>query len=136
MKKILFLTLLLSAVTAFADDAKNEWHNTTLSDATIKKIQAAKYEYKKCVVDEMQKPVYQEQESRRATEEIMKQCESVLSKMREVYFDEKVPEIIADRHLKQMRMQTTRDALQGMMFSEAARKSGNKPITKRESIYQ
>lgn len=124
MKKILFLTLLLSAVTAFADDAKNEWHNTTLSDETIKKIQDAKYQYKKCVVDEMKKPAYQEQESRRATEEIMKQCESVLSQMREVYLAEKVPEVIADRHLRQMRMQTTRNALQGMMFSEAARKSG------------
>jgi KaiC/GvpD/RAD55 family RecA-like ATPase len=124
MKKILFLTLLLSAVTAFADDAKNEWHNTTLSDATIKKIQEAKYQYKKCVVDEMQKPAHQEQESRRATDQIMKQCESVLARMREVYLAEKVPGIIADRHLKQMRMQTTRNALQGMMFNEAARKSG------------
>jgi len=123
MKKIFFLTLLLSTTTAFADDAKNEWHNTTLSDATIKKIQDAKYQYKKCVVDEMQKPAYQEQESRRATDQIMKQCESVLSQMREVYLAEKVPDIIADRHLKQMRMQTTRNALQGMMFNEAARKS-------------
>jgi hypothetical protein len=54
----------------------------------------------------------------------MKQCESVLSQMREVYLAEKVPDVIADRHLKQMRMQTTRNALQGMMFNEAARKSG------------
>lgn len=124
MKKILFLTVLLSAATTFADDAKNEWHNTTLSDATIKKIQDAKYQYKKCVSDEMQKTAHQEQESRQATEEIMKQCESVLSQMREVYLAEKVPGIIADRHLKQMRMQTTRNVLQGMMFGEAARKSG------------
>ncbi|MDO9270451.1 MAG: hypothetical protein Q7T96_15210 [Methylobacter sp.] len=124
MKKILFLTVLLSSATAFADDAKNEWHNTTLSDATIKKIQDAKYQYKKCVSDEMQKPAYQEQESRRATDAIMKQCESVLSQMREVYLAEKVPGTIADRHLKQMRMQTTRNVLQGMMFGEAARKSG------------
>jgi hypothetical protein len=54
----------------------------------------------------------------------MKQCESVLSQMREVYLAEKVPETIVDRHLKQMRMQTTRNALQGMIFSEAARKAG------------
>ena len=127
MKKILFLSLLLSAGTAFADDAKNEWHNTTLSDGTIEKIQAAKYEYKKCVGGEMQKSTYQELESRKATDAIMKQCESVLAKMREIYTDAKVPGVIADRHLKQMRMQTTREALQGMMFSEAARKAGNKP---------
>lgn len=124
MKKILFLTILLSAVTAFADDAKNEWHNTTLSDATIKKIQDAQYQYKKCVAGEMQKPTYQDQESRKATEAIMKQCEPVLSQMREIYLAERVPDTIADRHLKQMRMQTTRNVLQGMMFSEAARKSG------------
>ena len=127
MKKILFLSLLLLAGTAFADDAKNEWHNTTLSDATIEKIQAAKYEYKKCVGGEMQKSTYQSQDSRKATEAIMKQCESILSGMRVVYTDAKVPEVIADRHLKQIRLQTTREALQGMMFSEASRKSGNKP---------
>ena len=127
MKKILFLCLLLSAATAYSNDAKNEWHNTTLSEATIEKIQAAKFEYKKCVSDEMQKSAYQQQDSRNATEAIIKQCESVLAKMREVYTDAKVPEVIADRHLKQMRLQTTRDVLQNMMFSEASRKAGNKP---------
>jgi hypothetical protein len=125
MKNILFLSLLLSTGTAFSDDAKNEWHNTTLSDATIEKIQAAKYEYKKCVGGEMQKSTYQEQDSRKATDAIMKQCEAILAKMREVYADAKVPEVIADRHLKQVRTQTTREALQGMMFSEASRKAGN-----------
>ena len=125
MKKILFLALLLSAGTAFCNDAKNEWHNTTLSDATIEKIQAAKYEYKKCVGGEMQKSTYQLQDSRKATDTIIKQCEPVLAKMREVYTDAKVPGVIADRHLKQMRLQTTREALQGMMFSEATRKAGN-----------
>lgn len=124
MKKVLFLTVLLSTATVFADDTKNEWQSTTLSDATIKKIQDAQYQYKKCVAGEMQKPSYQELESRRATEAIMKECESILSKMREVYLAEKVPGTIADRHLKQMRMQTTRNVLQGMMFGEAARKSG------------
>jgi hypothetical protein len=125
MKKILFLTALLSVVTTvFADDAKNEWQSTSLSDATIKKIQDAQYQYKKCVAGEMQKPAYQQEEIRKATETIMKQCEPVLSQMREVYLAEKVPGTIADRHLKQMRMQTTRNVLQGMMFGEAARKSG------------
>ena len=125
MKNILFLALLLSTGSAFSDDAKNEWHNTTLSDATIEKIQTAKYEYKKCVGSEMQKSVYQGQDSRKATDAIMKQCEAILSKMREVYTQAEVPGVIADRHLKQMRLQTTREALQGMMFSEASRKAGN-----------
>jgi hypothetical protein len=125
VKKIIFLALLLSTGIAFADDAKNDWHNTTLSDATITKIQEAKYHYKKCVSDEMQKPVYQKLDSRHATDEIIKQCEAVLAKMREVYTTEKVPGVVADRHLKQMRTQITRDVLQTMMFSEAARATGS-----------
>ncbi len=124
MKKIFFASLLLFAGIVFADDAKNEWHNTVLTDATIEKVQAAKYEYKKCVGDEMQKSSYQDQDSRKATDAIMKQCESILAKMRVVYTEAKVPEVISDRHLKQIRMQTTREALQGMMFSEASRKAG------------
>ena len=124
MKKILFAGVLLFAGIVFEDDAKNEWHNTVLTDATIEKVQAAKFEYKKCVGDEMQKSSYQDQDSRKATDAIMKQCESILAKMRVVYTEAKVPEVISDRHLKQIRMQTTREALQGMMFSEASRKAG------------
>ncbi|MCX7107276.1 MAG: hypothetical protein NTV66_06825 [Methylococcales bacterium] len=125
MKHILLSSLLLFSAIAFSHDAKNEWINTTLSEATIAKIQSAKYEYKKCVGDEMQKSSYQQQDTRKATDAIMKQCEPVLAKMRIVYTEVKVPEVIADRHLKQIRLQTTREALQGMMFSEASRKAGN-----------
>jgi hypothetical protein len=124
MKKIFFASLLLFAGIVFADDAKNEWHNTVLTDATIEKVQAAKFEYKKCVGEEMQKLSYQDQDSRKATDAIMKQCDPILAKMRLVYTEAKVPEVISDRHLKQIRMQTTREALQGMMFSEASRKAG------------
>ena len=122
MKKLLLIPLLLFSTIIFAEEmSKDDWQNTTISDATIKKIQESKYVYKKCVADEMQKAPYQTQESRKATEAIVKQCESVLAKMRDVYITEKVPEIIADRHLKQMRLQTTRLVLQDMMFNEAAR---------------
>jgi hypothetical protein len=124
MKRILCLVAVVLASNSYAENTKNEWQNTTISEATIEKIQAAKYEYKKCVSDEMQKSEYQSQESRAATDAIIKQCEPVLTKMREVYLDEKVPETIADRHLKQLRLQITRDALQNMMYAEAARQSG------------
>lgn len=124
MNKIYFLAILLFTTAPFANDAKNEWHDTTLSDATIGKIQGASYQYKKCVSDEMQKAIYKTQDSRRATDGIIKQCEATLTKMREVYLAEKVPGVIADRHLKQLRTKTTRSALQEMMFSEAARKAG------------
>lgn len=123
MKQVIFLSLLLLSASAYAEESKDEWQNTTLSEETMKKIQEARYQYKRCVGDEMQKPEYQTKESRVSTEAIIKHCEPGLAKMREIYIAEKVPEVIADRHLKQMRIQTTRTALQGMMFSEAARKS-------------
>ncbi len=122
MKKLLLLPLLLISLSSFAEEkTADEWENTTISDETIKKIQESKYVYKKCVADEMQKAPYQKQESRQATEAIVKQCENVLAKIREVYLAQKVPEVIADRHLKQMRLQTTRLVLQDMMYNEAAR---------------
>ncbi len=123
MKPILYLAILLFSAISNAADTKSEWQNTTLTEATMKKIQDAKYQYKKCVVDEMQKPAYREQDTRHGTETLMKQCEPVLAKMRDVYLAEKVPEVVADRHLKQMRIQTTRSVLQSMMFNEAARAS-------------
>lgn len=122
MKKLLLLPLLLISLSSFAEEkTADEWENSTISDETIKKIQESKYVYKKCVADEMQKAPYQKQESRQATEAIVKQCENVLGKIRDVYIAQKVPEVIADRHLKQMRLQTTRLVLQDMMYNEAAR---------------
>lgn len=121
---VLLVSILLFSVTATAEQATEEWQNTTITDATIKKIQESKYEYKKCVGEQMQKPAYLKMDSRNATDEIIKYCEPVLSKIREVYLAEKVPGVIADRHLRQIRMQITRNALQGLMFEQAARKAG------------
>ena len=125
MKKLLFLVFALSSTVALADDPKNEWHNTTLSDATIKKIQEGQYHYKKCISDEMQKPAYREIDFRKASEDIVKQCESELAKIGTIYSDEKVPEVVAKRHMKQMRLKSTRSVLNELMLADAARKAGN-----------
>ncbi len=127
MKQLLFLVLLVSSTFAVAEtakSAKNEWQNTTLKEATIKKIQQAQFNYKKCVTDEMQKKGYLKIESRSATDAIIKQCEDVLSKMRKVYIDADVPDAIADRHLKKMRISITRRVLKQLMFAEAANRAG------------
>ncbi len=122
--KAILTAVLLFSVNAFAETAEDEWQNTVLTETTIKKIQASKYDYKKCIGENMQKPAFLDMDSRKATEEIIKQCEPVLSKVREVYLAQKVPGVLADRHLRQIRIQTTRNALQGMIFAQAARKAG------------
>ncbi len=124
MKHVLFLVLLLGSHSLFANDAKNEWSGTSLTDVTIKKIQQAQFDYKKCVMTEMQKKGYLKIESRSATDAIIKQCENVLSNIRQVYLDADVPSVIADRHLKKMRMTITRRVLKQLMFAEAMNKAG------------
>lgn len=124
MKHVLLLALLVSSTLIYAKDTKNEWNATSLTEETIKKIQQSQFQYKKCVMTEMQKKGYLKIESRSATDAIIKQCENVLSQMRTVYTDVKVPGVIADRHLKKMRISITRRVLKQLMFAEAARAAG------------
>lgn len=127
MKPVLFLMLLMSASWSFAEEAKEEWHETTLSDEVIQKIQQAQFGYKKCVIDAMRKPENAKLESRNATDVVIKACEPVLADMRKVYTDVEVPGTIADRHLKKLRIQVTRTVLQELMYAEAAKKAGAQP---------
>jgi len=124
MKHVLLLALLVSSSLIYAKDVKEEWNATSLTEETIKKIQQSQHQYKKCVMTEMQKKGYAKIESRSATDAIIKQCENVLSQMRTVYTDVKVPGVIADRHLKKMRIDITRRVLKQLMFAEAARAAG------------
>lgn len=125
MKYTSLAALLFAANMAYAADAaNNEWQETTLKEETIQKIQQAQFTYKKCVVEAMQKSEFSKMESRNATDVIIKQCEPTLSEMRQVYIDAAVPGVIADRHLKKLRIQVTRNLLQELMYLEAARKAG------------
>jgi hypothetical protein len=132
MKQFLIIATLFYSGLSFATapvatpaaPATEEWTGTTLSDALIEKIQAVSYEYKTCAATEMQKPEYVSTDVRQATDTVIKQCEPVLSKMRDAYLSEKVPAVIADRQLKKMRFQTTRSVLAELMFRDAAKKAG------------
>ncbi|WP_445370559.1 hypothetical protein ACH518_14220 [Methylomonas sp. HW2-6] len=124
MKYRLFALLMLAAGLANAEEAKEDWNETSLSNESIEKIQKAQFNYKKCVVDTMQKPDFAKLESRNATDAIIKLCEPTLAEMRQVYVDAQVPGVIADRHLKTMRIKVTRNLLQELMYAEAAKKSG------------
>jgi len=125
MKYAAIVALLFATNLAYAETASNEeWNETVLTEDTIQKIQQAQFSYKKCVVDAMRKPEFGKMESRNATDVIIKQCEPTLAEMRKVYTDVDVPGAIADRHLRKLRIQTTRNLLQELMYIEAAKKSG------------
>ncbi len=124
MKYRLSLALLLVTGLARAEEATEEWNATSLKDETIQLIQQGQFKYKKCVIDEMKKPEYAKLESRQGTDAIIKACETTLGEMRKTYADADVPGVIADRHLKKLRIQVTRSLLQELMYAEAAKKAG------------
>lgn len=130
MRPVFFFILFLSSSWTFAEGtnaavSKEEWQETTLSDEVIHKIQAAQFSYKKCAADEMHKPENVKLEIRNATDVIIKRCEPALSETRKVYIDAQVPHIVADRQLKKLRIQVTRNVLQELMYSEAAKKAAH-----------
>jgi hypothetical protein len=124
MKAVLISILILASTWANAEETKEEWQGTILSDEVISKIQKGQFNYKKCVADAMRKPETSKLEIRKATDDIMKQCEPVLAEIRTVYTDAQVPGALADRHLKKIRIQVTRNLLQELMYTEAAKKAG------------
>lgn len=121
MRRLLFLALLISSNFVFAKDTKNEWNTTVLTNTIIKKIQRTQFQYKKCVSLELQKMAKAKAKS--STDTVIKNCEKVLARMRQVYLDAKVPVVIADRHLKKMRIEMTRRAIKKLMFAAAARQA-------------
>jgi len=121
---VVLLVSLNTTASVAAEPVAEEWQNTVLSDALIKKIQESNFEYKKCVGEQMQKSSNIDMDSRKATDEIIKKCEPVLSKMREMYLAEKVPSVIADRHLRQIRVKISRKVLQELIFAQANRSVG------------
>ena len=124
LASLFYCGLSFAAAPAPAAPAATEWDGSSLSDALIAKIQATNYEYKVCAGTEMQKPTYAALDVRKATEEVVKQCEPVLGKMREIYLTEKVPAVIIDRQLRKIRIQTTRNLLSELMMRDAAKKAG------------
>lgn len=124
--KYALIAVLLSAITPVfaAEPVKDEWQETVLNEETIHNIQQAQFTYKKCVVDTMQQPEFSKLESRNATDVIIKTCEPTLAGIRKIYTDANVPGVIADRHLKKLRIQVTRNLLQELMYAEAAKKAG------------
>lgn len=125
MKNFLFWSLIFTCFSAVAGrNDGNEWQETSLPDSAIEHIQKAKFQYGQCIRAEINKVMDSKMDSRRATDLVMKQCENELTRVRKIFIDEKVPEHIADRYMKQTRTQTARNTLKQLMYVDAAKKMG------------
>lgn len=122
MKNIFLLALLMTSLQAnAATEAKGQWKDTTLSEATIKNIQQAKYKYLQCITGEVNKKLHAKKDARAATDQILKVCEKPLANIGEVFAQEKVPSHISTRYIKSTRTQTARKVLQQLMIEAAKR---------------
>ncbi len=120
MKKFLLLVLLVGTFPAFAaSDQTDEWQASTLSDSTIANIQKAKYNYLTCITQGVKKHLNIRMDTRQATDQILKECEQSLTKIRSTFEKEGIPIKTADRYLKRTRTQTARKVLQEMQYAAA-----------------
>jgi flavorubredoxin len=125
MKKFVLLSLILASSILYAGHNQgNEWQQTTLPDSAITHIQIAKSKYSQCIRGEIKNIVSANFDSRKATDMVMKQCEMLLTQVRQIFLDEKVPEQIADRYMKKTRTETARNTLKHLMFVDASKKMG------------
>jgi len=133
MKKITFCFLCLFSLAACATSESNKalietdnqtWNGSVLPDSVITQVQTAKQDYRLCVYTEAQKKGYTKIDTRVATDAIIKQCESSLSKIHTIFTEAKVPQVIINRFLKKTRVTLTRKILKSLMFSEATRAAG------------
>ncbi len=123
MRKYLLLIFFAVSLQALAaDKSGEEWQATTLTDETIANIQKSKYKYMTCITNEVKKRLKVKMDTRKLTDEILKQCEKSLANVRETFIKEKVPEKSADRYMKMTRTQTARKVLKEMMLIAASRK--------------
>lgn len=126
MKKIILFTLLLTNYNLHAaHKGGDKWQQTKLSDTGINNIQKAKYKYKDCIRGQIVAISSKNMDTRKATDIVIKQCESELAVVRQVFIGEQVPDHLADRYMKETRTQAARDTLKHLMFVNAAKKMGH-----------
>ena len=125
MRKFILCLTLLTSFNLYAEKkGDGEWKKTTLSDSAIEQIQAAKYKYNQCISVEIEKMIPANLDSRKATDIVLKKCESVLTEVRNVFIGAEVTEKLADRYMKKTRTETARNTLKHLMFVDAAKKMG------------
>ncbi len=120
MKSLLTATmagLFLLASLSCRADAK--WAPSTLSAGAIQKINSTTTEYRQCLDQAIQQQAGSRLDAGTLTDLILKRCEDRLTAIRQVFAEEKVPPLIADRYLRMKRVQGTRDVLRTIISAQA-----------------
>ncbi len=122
----LLATALLVLQTAHAAP-NEEWQGTTLSDATLQKVQLALVGYQQCVNEDTQAHINDKMDSRALTDAVLKRCEEKLGAVKTAFDQEKVPAEISERYMRSRRTHAARNILKTIMGIQAMRSVEGKP---------
>lgn len=117
-----------SGVRAAAEpELQQEWQPTTLSEATLAKVNQGVEAYQKCLNDETRAHYQDKDDSRRVTDLILHNCESRLTAITSAFDAEKVPGAISDRYVRSKRSRAAQQVVRVVMQAQAARYSETHP---------
>lgn len=108
-------------------ELQQEWQPTTLSEATLAKVNQGVEAYQKCLNDETRAHYQDKDDSRRVTDLILRNCESRLTAITSAFDAEKVPGAISDRYVRSKRSRAAQQVVRVVMQAQAARYSETHP---------
>lgn len=127
MFQVFPLAVALLAVWFSPAQAEDEWQASSLSPATIEKLNSATLTYHQCLNKQVLAFNAPGTDSRDATNWVMKQCEAELGPMHAALAEEKVPAPVIERYQRRKRNQAVRKVLQAMMYAESMKASAGNP---------
>ncbi|BBL74840.1 hypothetical protein [Methylomagnum ishizawai] len=113
---------LIGALLAFAATAHAEegtWEPSTLSPATLDKVQASLKVYQQCVNDETRAHLNDKMDSRQVADLILRNCEDKLNGIKTAFDAEKVPAPISERYMRSKRSMAAQQILRVVMAHQA-----------------
>lgn len=127
----LFISLWLmdvgSSRAAENESLKQEWQPTTVSEQTQAKVNAGVEQYQICLNDETKTHINDQDDSRKVTDLILRNCEKKLIVVKEAFDAEKVPGAISDHYIRAKRSRAAQQVVKVVMGAQAARHVETKP---------
>lgn len=103
--------------------AEDQWTPSTVSDKAWAQVRQAKGAYDLCLSQQLATNVVKDADPRLLTDTILKACEEHLNPIRTAFRDEKVPDEMVDRYLRQQRSRAAQSLVRELMGAQAVRQS-------------
>ncbi len=117
-------TLVLYLLTPVGlEAAEDQWVPSTVSEKTWDQVHQAKVTYDACLTQQLATNVMKDADPRALTDAILKACEEHLNPIRTAFGNEKMPDEMIDRYLRQQRSRAAQSLVRELMGAQAVRQS-------------